>query len=285
MTSNDAGLAVPDWPLSFGTLMPEMVGGVFYEHGHRLIAGSVALMTLVLAVWLGLREERAWVRRLGFAALAGVLIQALLGGLTVILQLPVIVSVLHACVAQAFFCAVVAIAFLSSRYWHRNAHSIQLAWQRPEFRAGCGLFLAVYLQLILGAILRHSGTVGGTKGAVIEPLPLLGHVLGAVLVSGLLFFAVISLLRLADPPAHRFAYTLIALLALQLVLGLGALMVRLTAAGRPQPLPVHAWVTTGHVALGALLLGTSLVLALYLTRRDLAGAEATLPRHLAEGAS
>ena len=103
VTSNDAGLSVPDWPLSHGSLMPEMVGGVFYEHSHRLIAATVAILTLILAIWLGRVERRRQVRRLAWTAVGMVLAQALLGGLTVLLYLPVAISVLHACLAQLFF--------------------------------------------------------------------------------------------------------------------------------------------------------------------------------------
>jgi cytochrome c oxidase assembly protein subunit 15 len=110
VTSNDAGLSVPDWPLSHGSLMPEMVGGVFYEHSHRLIAATVAILTLILAIWLSRAERRPQVRRLGWTAVGMVLAQALLGGVTVLLYLPVAISVLHACLAQLFFCTVVVIA-------------------------------------------------------------------------------------------------------------------------------------------------------------------------------
>src|SRR5438093_4090965 len=110
VTSTGSGLAVPDWPLSFGMLFPPMVGGVFYEHGHRMVAGTVATLMLVLAVWLAMREPRPWVRALGFAALGAVILQALLGGMTVLLLLPPAISISHACLAQTFFCLVVTIA-------------------------------------------------------------------------------------------------------------------------------------------------------------------------------
>jgi len=83
VTSHDAGLAVPDWPLSFGKFFPQMVGNVFWEHGHRLIAATVGLLTIALAIYLQIRERRSWVKRLGWLALAGVVAQGLLGGLTV----------------------------------------------------------------------------------------------------------------------------------------------------------------------------------------------------------
>ena len=107
VTGNDAGLSVPDWPLSYGKLMPPMVGGIFYEHGHRMVAATVGLLTVVLAFWLWRAEPRRWVRRLGWVALATVVAQGVLGGITVLFYLPVAVSVAHACLAQIFFCLVV----------------------------------------------------------------------------------------------------------------------------------------------------------------------------------
>src|SRR5271165_7031369 len=81
VTSNDAGLSVPDWPLSYGKLMPKMDGGIFFEHGHRMVATTVGLLTIILAVWLWRVEKRPWMRRLGWAALAAVIAQGLLGGM------------------------------------------------------------------------------------------------------------------------------------------------------------------------------------------------------------
>src|SRR2546423_6762019 len=117
VTSTESGLSVPDWPLSYGKVMPPMVGGVFYEHGHRMVATTVGILTVVLAIWLARREPRRWVRRLGLLAVAAVVAQGVLGGLTVIFLLPTAVSVAHACLAQTFFCLTVAIAVVTSPCW------------------------------------------------------------------------------------------------------------------------------------------------------------------------
>src|SRR6476646_10088864 len=93
VTSTESGLSVPDWPLSYGMLMPPMVGGVFYEHGHRMAATTVGFLTLVLAVWTARAEPRPSVRRLAWGALAAVITQGVLGGLTVLYLLPTPVSV------------------------------------------------------------------------------------------------------------------------------------------------------------------------------------------------
>src|SRR6266849_3051018 len=117
VTSNDAALSVPDWPLSYGTLTPPMVGGIRYEHTHRVVAAAVGLLTAVMAVLLWLKEERAWVRWFGAAAVLAVCLQGLLGGMTVLLKLHYGFPVEHASLAQAFFGCVVAIAFFTSRWW------------------------------------------------------------------------------------------------------------------------------------------------------------------------
>ncbi|MBZ0253451.1 MAG: COX15/CtaA family protein, partial [Candidatus Methylomirabilis sp.] len=117
VTSTGSGLSVPDWPLSYGTLMPPMVGGIFYEHGHRMVATAVGLLTVVLAAWLWVREERLWVRRLGLAALGLVVAQGVLGGLTVLLLLPAPVSSAHATLGQTFFLVTILIAYAVSREW------------------------------------------------------------------------------------------------------------------------------------------------------------------------
>src|SRR2546426_9486259 len=107
VTSHDAGLATSDWPLSNGQVFPKMVGNLFWEHGHRLIATTVGLLTIALNVYLFTSERRRWVRRLGLVALLAVIAQGLLGGLTVKLMLPLWVSSAHATLAQLFFCTMV----------------------------------------------------------------------------------------------------------------------------------------------------------------------------------
>src|SRR5256885_3897124 len=120
VTSHDAGLAVPDWPLSFGKFFPKMVGNLFWEHGHRLVATTVGMLTIVLVIYILSKEKRQWVRRLGIFALLAVVAQGLLGGLTVKLMLPLAVSSAHATLAQLFFCTTVSLAVVTAPSWHRN---------------------------------------------------------------------------------------------------------------------------------------------------------------------
>src|ERR671939_354274 len=122
VTSTGSGLAVPDWPTSYGWSMftfppSKWVGGIFYEHTHRLIASTVGFLTIVLASWLWWKDPRPWMKRLGFVALGAVVAQGVLGGLTVLFYLPAAVSTAHAGLAEIFFCLTVAIALFTSASW------------------------------------------------------------------------------------------------------------------------------------------------------------------------
>src|SRR5437773_9425002 len=159
VTSNDAGLATPDWPLSNGQVFPRMVGNLFWEHGHRLVATTVGLLTIALAIVLQIRERRPWVKRLGWLALAGVIAQGLLGGLTVKMNLPLAVSAAHATLAQLFFLTTVSLAVLTSRSWQAPGVSINEAGQGISLRSlGVIALVVILVQLVLGATLRHSAT-------------------------------------------------------------------------------------------------------------------------------
>ncbi|HKS36086.1 MAG TPA: COX15/CtaA family protein [Verrucomicrobiae bacterium] len=160
VTSHGAGMAVPDWPNTFGYNMfffriSQWVGGVFYEHTHRLIASGVGLLTTILAVWLWLKESRRWLRWLGVIAFLAVVFQGVLGGLRVVLFKDEI-GIFHATLAQLFFCLVCAIALFLSRWWRSlDAMRTQLTDRnglRRIFLAGTVL---IFAQLILGATMRH----------------------------------------------------------------------------------------------------------------------------------
>ena len=276
VTSTGSGLAVPDWPLSFGQFFPRMVGGVFYEHGHRMVAATVGFLTVVLAIWTWLVDTHAIVRRLSLLAVGTVDTQGLLGGLTVILLLPPAVSVAHACLAQAFLCVTVTLAVLTHPAWSP-------ATTRPQDAGLARLTLAaaatVYAQLILGAIMRHTGA-----GLAIPDFPLAFgrlvppfdsgavvihflHRLGAAAVATVVVW---SALRIVRTHAGDRALVRPALLALVLVatqVTLGALTIWTQKAVLP---------TTAHVACGAAILGTLVVLALR-ARRAPAAARSPQP--------
>src|SRR4029453_4875422 len=125
VTSTEAGLWVPGWPNTYGYFMfffplEKMVGGIRYEHTHRLIASTVGFLIVVLAVWLWRSETRAWVRRLGYVALAAVITQGILGGITVLWYLPDPISIAHASLAQIVFCLTMTIALVTSPGWKRG---------------------------------------------------------------------------------------------------------------------------------------------------------------------
>src|ERR1700704_2217150 len=190
VTSHDAGLATSDWPLSYGQFFPKMVGNLFWEHGHRLVATSVGLLTIALAVYLQIRERRTWVKRLGWIALGGVIAQGLLGGLTVKMNLPLAVSAAHATLAQLFFLITVSLAVFTSRNWVTPQSRVNENGGGVSLRTLCVLGLAViFTQLVLGATLRHSATWD-------QNLPtglLLAHVGGAIAVTLILGATVVTI--------------------------------------------------------------------------------------------
>jgi cytochrome c oxidase assembly protein subunit 15 len=251
VVGNEAGLAVPDWPLSFGTWMPPMEGGVFYEHGHRMVATTVGALTTILALWLWRREPRRWVRRLGWLALAAVVVQGVLGGITVLYRLPAPVSITHACLAQLFFCLAVSLALFTGRSWNSQAEPIEDR-DFPAFRHLCAAASAgIFVQLILGASLRH------------RVLTLVPHLVWALVVTGLVGWLAVRAMRIPEQkPLQRLALTLGILLILQLALGGVSYLARRTQENFVQPEFPVIWTTTAHVATGALALGTSWVLTL-----------------------
>ncbi len=273
VVGNEAGLAVPDWPLSYGMLMPPMEGGVFYEHGHRMVATSVGFLMTVLTIWLWRREPRRWVRRLGFVALGAVIAQGILGGLTVIYLLPTPISVSHACLAQLFFCMTLSLALFTSRGWNSQVEPAEDK-ETPQFpHLAVAATVAVFVQLALGAALRH-------KGLGIAP-----HLVGAgIVVVLILWVAHRAFWKLSGQRTLvRLTMAAGALLLLQLTLGVGSYWTRLATQDAVQPQLATVWITTAHVAVGALLLGVSLLLTLQSYRRlTLSGSTLPVPKTLEE---
>ena len=158
VTTTGSGLAVPDWPLSFGQFFPEMQGGVLFEHGHRMVAGTVGIMMTVLAIWIWLAEDRRWLKMLALGAWIAVVAQAILGGITVLHQLPVAVSVSHAGLAMVFFALTAAIALATDRSWDVKREKVS---QTPPASSLTKFTIAaaaiIYVQIMFGAIMRHMG--------------------------------------------------------------------------------------------------------------------------------
>lgn len=260
VTSNDAGLSVPDWPTSFGYLIkvPNFVGGVRYEWTHRILAGSLVSLTLAIAIWTLLVERRRWLRWLAVAALCTVLTQAILGGLTVLLFQPPAVSAAHATVAQTFFCIAVVIAIFTGRRWVQEPPRVEYDTRRPSLFVLTLLSIFVlYVQLILGAMFRHHG------------MSWWPHVVNAVLVAFVLTWtAVRAISQYSEIEAvKKPAIIALSLLITQLCLGFMAFLTRV-AWGRDTLQPELPMVisTVAHVAVGALLLATTVVLAIQVWR-------------------
>ena len=264
VTSNGAGLATEDWPLSNGQVFPKMVGNLFWEHGHRMIATTVGMLTIALTIYILTKEKRPWVRKLGVFALLAVIAQGLLGGLTVKLMLPVAVSTAHATLAQLFFCTTVSLAVFTSRSWI-EAKPIREEKGNLPLRSLCtAALVTIFLQLIIGGTLRHSAPWD-------KHLPtelVLTHIAGAFVVTLTLGRASIMTMRrykdekfLARPAMLAFG-----LLGVQLCLGVVAYMTRLVSPNDPQPLNPMISITVAHVACGALVFVTTIILTLRVYR-------------------
>jgi cytochrome c oxidase assembly protein subunit 15 len=273
VTSTNSGLSVPDWPTTFGqnmfTFPPSMMkGGIFYEHGHRLFASLVGFLTIGNCVAMWMRERRRWLRVTATAALLLVIVQGVLGGLTVKLKLPMPVSAAHACVAELFFMLTVLMAFSLSRAWI-SAPPARIKWAFTETLSAlfCG---AVFLQILVGAVMRHSfaglaiPTFPLAYGEVIPPFWNFGisvnflHTrVGASLIValGAPLIAAVTLSPARSPRVKVIAAFLGGALVLQCLLGM------FTVWTGKAPVP-----TTFHLSGGALLFATGFLLFLALRR-------------------
>ncbi len=257
VTSRDAGLSVPDWPLSYGKLMPPMEGGILYEHGHRMVATTVGLLTIVSLVWLFRCERRKWLRTLGIVALLAVIAQGVLGGLTVLLLLPWWISTAHACLAQLFFSTTVAMALFTSSWWLRGPVPVEEDPKFPIRNLSLAAPIGVLCQLALGAAARHKA-IGSIYH--ISASPVVTGVILWVSLRILLHYAGNRELRLAST-------TLLGITFCQVFLGIAAYMSRIAYADAVQPMPLMVTFTVLHVAVGALTMAASVSLAI-LARRN-----------------
>jgi heme a synthase len=268
VTSTGSGLSVPDWPTTYGWFMftfplEKMVGGIRYEHTHRLIASTVGMLICVLAFWLWRTEPRRWVRRLGYLAVAAVTTQGILGGITVLWFLPAPISIAHAGLAQLVFCVTVAIALATSGGWKRG-------YGRPVDddtlrRLTVATTALIYAQVLVGATMRHTGA-----GLAIPDFPLVfggvlppywttplaihyAHRLGAIVLTTLVLATIgyVFARHRGRPELLRPASLLVVVVIVQVTLG------ALTVLTGKEYL-----VNSLHVLGGALVLVTSLVLTL-----------------------
>jgi cytochrome c oxidase assembly protein subunit 15 len=262
VTSRDAGLSVPDWPLSYGKLMPPMEGGILYEHGHRMVATTVGFLTIVSMIWLLRAERRKWLRWLGVAALIAVIAQGVLGGMTVLFLLPWWISTSHACLAQLFFSTTVAMAVFSSEWWIRGAFSREEDPKFPIRDWSLAVPICVLAQLALGAAARHKAI-----GSIY-------HISAAPIVTGvILWISLRILLHYAENRELRLvSITLLTIAFFQVFLGIAAYMTRIAYADAVQPMPLMVTFTVSHVAVGALTMAASVILAILVRRNVVAPA-------------
>jgi cytochrome c oxidase assembly protein subunit 15 len=266
VTSTGSALAVPDWPLAFGKWIPPLSGGIRFEWSHRVMAGAVSLLTLALAIWTGFVEERRWVRLTAFAALGLIVLQALLGGLTVLLLLPLPLAVAHAAAAQAFFGLMIAMVLFTSPWFGASQH---LGWEGRSDRRLVVLATvttaAIYVQILIGALMRHLGAglaipdFPTSFGHLVPPFYSLAidvnfaHRCGAAVMTLLVVLTAAEVMRLhsVQSPLGTWGILMLVLLAAQL--SLGALTIW---TGRA------VLSTTAHVAIGAAVLGASLAVTI-----------------------
>lgn len=261
VTSTGSGLSVPDWPLSFGTLFPEMTGGVFYEHGHRLIAGFVALLTVVMAIWAKLKIQSKLIRIFSYLAVLAVVMQAILGGMTVLFQLPTWISMSHAFLGQTFVGILCLIALFASATWANIVKDNQKNTLLPHL----SLFFVgfIFIQLFLGAWMRHIGA-----GLAIPDFPLsmgkwippvmnywikvhFAHRVGAlcIFIFSIFYFAYIWTTHRQDKLIRSFSRLITLLVVIQISLGAFVIW-----TGK------NAWITSGHVLCGASILSALLMM-------------------------
>ena len=269
VTSTGSGLSVPDWPTTYGWNMfafppSKMVGGIFYEHGHRLIASTVGFMTIVLAAWIWITDSRRWLKWFGVGALGAVVAQGLLGGLTVLFLLPPAVSTAHAGLAEIFFCMTIAIAVFTSPSWIEGYAGVGADDVRLRQLTTTTL-VVIYTQILIGATMRHVGA-----GLAIPDFPwMFGHIVpdhwspaiaihfahrfGALVATlSILATSTYIWMRHADrAELARPATLIIFLVGLQLMLGAFTVLSRR-----------DVWINSLHVVCGALVLTTALVIAL-----------------------
>jgi heme a synthase len=286
VTSTGSGLSVPDWPTTYGWNMfafppSKWVGGIFYEHGHRLIASGVGFLTIILAVALWRIDSRRWMKRLGALALFSVILQGILGGITVRYFLPAPVSTAHAGLAEIFFCMTIAIALFTSPAWQRGDDQVD----DPMLRRLASVTTAIiYVQILIGATMRHTDA-----GLAIPDFPLMfghlvpdhwdakiavhfAHRVGALVVTlAVLATSLHVLYHHRDRPRlARPAMLWLALVAAQVTLG------ALTVLSRKD-----VWINSVHLVCGALVLSTSIVITLRSWRVKFA----TAPRSAEHGAA
>jgi len=249
VTSNDAALAVPDWPKSFGTWLPPMVGGVLYEDSHRKTAGVLAVLTVILAILIWVKEERRWLRWFAVIAVGGIVAQAILGGQVVIQLLHYWLPVMHACFAQIMFAALLSIAVFTSKWWVSDRPQLEDRGSPSIHSLALLNAIVIFLQVFLGAGFRHL------------EIPIWPHAAGSLAVLTTVVWTAVVLRKRFEksPELTKMRILLHSVFGLQFLLGIGAYWSRLSTAGAPQPMRVMVVLTVTHTVVGALLFAVSIL--------------------------
>ena len=256
VSSKGVGMAVPDWPTTFGENMftfpfSKMVGGVFYEHSHRLMGSLVGFLTMGLTFLIWWKEERRWLKWLSVVALISVIFQGIIGGLRVI-EISTYYAVAHGAFAHLFFALIVSITLFLTDFWRESGSDTPNEDHATLRKLSIYTSITIYIQLILGAIYRHTGDL------------LWLHLLFAFVVTVLLFILTDSVSKKIGEITFlkKVSILLGALIIFQLFTGMGAFMVKLFSPDRLQAPPMVVGMTLVHVLSGALLFASSVVLTL-----------------------
>jgi heme a synthase len=277
VTSNDAADSVPDWPLAYGRIIPPLIGGIRYEFAHRVVAGLVAVLTVILAIWISVSKLHGSARRWAWIAFALVVVQALLGAARVVLGHAAFVATIHATVAQIFFITVVSLTMLTSDWWQREVPQLDDTGT-PKLRSlSVWLTAVILVQLVLGAGFRH-GAFG-----------ILPHLIGFLVVT----FMVLWTARIANKrfgqigDIRRWVVMLHATFGTQVILGFLAYWAVSQARLSTQPVLLYSVIEVAHVVMGALVLASSVLLALTCNRlirpADTVAVESRAARSQAQG--
>jgi cytochrome c oxidase assembly protein subunit 15 len=249
VTSNEAALSVPDWPRSYGTWLPPMVGGVLYEDSHRKIAGVLALLTVVLAILIWIKEDRRWLRWFAVIAVGGIVAQAILGGQVVIQLLHYWLPVAHACFAEIMFGAILSIAVFTSKWWVSDRPQLEDRGSPSIHFLALLNAVVIFLQVFLGAGFRH------------KDIPIWPHAAGSLAVLATVVWTAVVLRKRFEHSREltKMRILLHSVFGLQFLLGIGAYWSRISTADAPQPMRVMVVLTVTHTVVGALLFAVSIL--------------------------
>jgi heme a synthase len=252
VTNNDAGDSVPDWPLAYHRLIPPFVGGIRFEYSHRVVAGIVAIMTLLLAVWITAKDRRPLAKRLGWIAVALVVAQAVLGGIRVLEGDPIVSATAHATLAQIFFITLVGIAFYLSPWWQSELPRLEESGSPGATALGWWTTVAILGQILLGAAFRH-----GALGIV-------PHLIGAGVVTVMVVWTgrVVKKRFREVRDLRRRVMWLHTFFGIQILLGFAAWWAMTSGIAAVQPTFLFVTLTAAHVIGGALTIAASVLLAL-----------------------